>query len=134
MASLHPRTVLYVALAGAALLLTGVLAVRLTGVVPGGPADLGGQPGRALMGDLGCMSCHSVAGQGGNLGPTLGSELAARGEDALFAYLTDPENVNVYPGNGHAAFTRIDGDDARRIARYLASLSVTGAYKGPAPP
>lgn len=75
-----------------------------------------------------------MQGQGGNMAPELGAEVAARGETALFAYLTDPNNVNVYPGNGHAAFTAMDEGQAREIARFLSGLTVSSRYQGPAPP
>lgn len=129
MPRMRPNTAVYIVLAGAAFVLVGVLAIRTGGLGPQGGADA--PSGRALMGDLGCLSCHSIAGQGGNLAPPLGSELAARGEAAIVDYLTSGRNVNVYPGNGHAAFTELDGEQARRIARYLASLAVSGAYRGP---
>jgi len=75
-----------------------------------------------------------MQGQGGNMGPELGSELAARGEETLFAYLRDPKNINVYPGNGHDAFTALSEAQAREIARYLSGLTVSSHYQGPAPP
>lgn len=128
-------TYVYGALAGAALVLVSVLAIRVGGLAPGGPgARADRSPGRALVGDLGCMSCHSIAGQGGTLAPPLGSELARKGEAWIREYLTSGRNIDVYPGHGHEAFERLDEARARRIARYLASLSVSGAYQGPGPP
>lgn len=135
-------TYVYIALTGAALVLVAVLGVRLAGMTPSGafgpvaPTDPGVLPGRALVGRQGCLSCHAVDGQGGTLGPPLGSELAARGEDWIVDYLTSGRHVDVYPGNGHAAFRGLTPDQAGAIAHYLAGVSISGRYQGPpgAPP
>jgi len=135
MARVRPVTYLYVGLSGAALVLVGVLAVRLAGTVPRVPGAQAALPGRALMGDAGCLSCHAVGGQGGGLGPPLGSELAAKGEAWIADYLTSDKHLDVYPGHGHAAFAALTADQAGRIAEYLASLTVSATYQGPpAPP
>jgi mono/diheme cytochrome c family protein len=136
-AKLTRMTWVYIVLAGAAAVLVGVLAVRLKDLSPPGGNYLMGAsdtttlPGRALMGSQGCLSCHNVDGQGGNLGPPLGSEVAAKGEAWLQHYLTSGQNVDVYPGNGHSAFRDLTPEQARQIAHYLAGVSISGRYQGP---
>jgi mono/diheme cytochrome c family protein len=135
MPRVRPVTLVYVVLSGAALVLVGTLAVRLAGMAPRVPGAGAAMPGRAFMGDAGCLSCHAVGGQGGGLGPPLGSELAARGEAWIADYLTSGQHIDVYPGHGHRAFATLTPDQARGIAAYLASLTVSSAYQGePAPP
>jgi mono/diheme cytochrome c family protein len=134
---LNRATYVYIVLAAAAFVLVGVLAVRLAQYAPTdafgpiGPTDPTVLPGRALMGKQGCLSCHNVDGQGGNLGPPLGSEVAAKGEAWLQHYLTSGQNVDVYPGNGHSAFRDLTPEQARQIAHYLAGVSISGRYQGP---
>jgi len=89
------------------------------------------EPGRAAMGQLGCLSCHALAGQGGNLGPELGSELAARGMPWIHDYLTSGDHIDVYPGNGHQAFTLLNEEQGRLLAEYLSELSISAQYQGP---
>jgi mono/diheme cytochrome c family protein len=135
MARVSPVTAVYVVLVAAALGLVGVLAVRLAGTAP--PATLAPalRPGRTLMGDEGCFSCHSLEGQGGTMGPPLGAELAQKGESWIQDYLTSGRNIDVYPGHGHTAFKDLKPEQTRQIARYLASLTVSSVYQGPpAPP
>jgi mono/diheme cytochrome c family protein len=137
MPGLTRTTWVYIVLAGAAIALVGVLAVRMAGTGPPGGdylmagADATALPGRALMGGEGCLSCHNVDGQGGFTGPPLGSEVAAKGEAWLQHYMTSGEHIDVYPGNGHAAFNDLTPEQARQIAHYLAGVSVSGRFQGP---
>lgn len=130
-------TWVYIVLAGAAVALVGVLAVRMAGLRPPGGTYLMGAsdatalPGRALMGAQGCLSCHNVDGQGGNTGPPLGSEVAAKGEAWLQHYIASGEHIDVYPGNGHIAFKDLTPEQARQIAHYLAGVTVSGRFQGP---
>ena len=89
-----------------------------------------GHPGRDLLGGLGCMSCHQVLGQGGNLGPELGPGLAAKGAPWIRDYLTSGKHIDVYPGNGHDAFLQIDPSGAAELADYLAGISISTQYPG----
>jgi cytochrome c553 len=136
-AGLTRMTWVYIVLAGAAVALVGVLAVRMAGQAPAGSSYLMGKsdtsvlPGRALMGAQGCLSCHNVDGQGGNMGPPLGSEVAAKGESWIQDYITSGRNIDVYPGNGHVAFKDLNGSQAREIAHYLAGVTVSGQFQGP---
>jgi len=130
-------TWVYIVLAGAVVALVGVLAVRMAGRAPAGSTYLMGTsdtsvlPGRALMGAQGCLSCHNVDGQGGDIGPPLGSELAAKGESWIQDYMTSGRNIDVYPGNGHVAFKGLAPEQARQIAHYLAGVAVSGRFQGP---
>lgn len=130
MPRLSRATWIYAALSGAAVVLVGVLAVRLGGMAPRPPSAGPALPGRALMGDSGCLSCHSIGGQGGGLGPPLGSELAAKGEAWIDAYLTSGRHIDVYPGHGHRVFNTLTAAQARQIAAYLATLTVSATYQG----
>lgn len=97
------------------------------------PANSTAHPGRAVLGNEGCLSCHAVQGHGGNLAPELGSELSARGEGWIFDYLTSGTHLDVYPGHGHAMFARLSAVHARELAQYLSTLTVSSRYQGPAP-
>ena len=96
------------------------------------PAQDGAHPGRQVMGNKGCLSCHAVQGQGGNMAPELGTELSAKGEDWILDYLTSGKHLDVYPGNGHAMFSGLSEDQARKLAGYLSTLTVSSRYQGPA--
>ncbi|MBI5136744.1 MAG: cytochrome c [Nitrospirae bacterium] len=121
----------YIALASVALALVAYLAVRVTGPMIEMTRDGATEPGRAALGQLGCVGCHAVAGQGGNLGPELGAELAAKGEPWIFAYITSGEHIDVYPGNGHEAFAKLNAEQARLLAAFLSQLSIPARYQGP---
>lgn len=137
MPRLNRATYAYIVLAGAAFALVGLVAVRLAHYAPSdafgpiGPTDRTVLPGRALMGSQGCLSCHNVDGQGGNLGPPLGSETAAKGESWIQNYLTSGGHIDVYPGNGHSAFRDLKPEQARQIAHYLAGVAISARYQGP---
>jgi mono/diheme cytochrome c family protein len=126
-------TYVYLALLGAILLVIALIAVRLFdgSRMPSATSHPGGQPGRVLMGQFGCLSCHALQGQGGNMAPELGAELAARGAPWIHRYLTSGENLDVYPGNGHAMFSDITAGQAEQLTDYLSSLSVSSVYQGP---
>lgn len=93
--------------------------------------DADARAGRVLLGSRDCLSCHAVQGQGGDMAPELGSELAARGESWILGYLTSGRNLDVYPGNGHRMFADLSPQQAQQLARYLASLTVSAQYQGP---
>ncbi|MFQ5509854.1 MAG: c-type cytochrome [Leptospirillia bacterium] len=101
---------------------------------PGEAGDTapGIDPGRRLLGDRDCLSCHALQGQGGNLAPEFGAELSAKGEAWISDYLTGGRHIDVYPGNGHANFVGISEVEAGQLARYLAGLTVSASYQGPA--
>ncbi len=118
------------ALGAVVLIAVAVLSVKLLGPVLEARQDAATEPGRAALGDLGCLSCHALAGQGGSLAPPLGGELGQKGERWIHDYLTSGKHVDVYPGNGHEAFTRLNPEQARLLAAYLAGLSITTHYTG----
>lgn len=137
MPGLNRMTWVYIVLAGAAVALVGVLALRMAGQAPAGSSYLMGTadtsvlPGRALMGAEGCLSCHNVDGQGGDIAPPLGSEVATKGEAWIQDYMTSGRNIDVYPGNGHVAFKGLSPEQSRQIAHYLAGVAVSGRFQGP---
>ncbi len=95
------------------------------------PANSTAHPGRAVLGNEGCLSCHAVQGHGGNLAPELGSELSDKGEGWIFGYITSGNHLDVYPGNGHAMFAKLSEAHARALAGYLSTLTVSSRYQGP---
>lgn len=117
--------------------LSAIIAVLVTAACTQAPGDVSknttAHPGRAVLGNEGCLSCHAVQGQGGNLAPELGAELAGRGEAWILDYLTSGRHLDVYPGNGHAMFAGLSEERARDLAGYLATLTVSSRYQGPAP-
>ena len=124
-------TAVYILLAAVVMVTVVILAGRVMGPALKMAQDGASDPGRAALGQLGCISCHSVAGQGGNLAPELGSELAERGQPWMYEYITSGEHLDVYPAHGHQAFTQLNDEQATLLAAYLAALTVTSRYKGP---
>ena len=67
--------------------------------------------GRALFGELRCVSCHAVNGRGGTMGPELTRIGDKVRRDWLFSYLKDPHRVQ--PDTADAAVP----PDRRSVAR-----------------
>jgi mono/diheme cytochrome c family protein len=124
-------TAVYILLAAVVMVTVAILAGRVMGPALKMAQNGASDPGRAALGQLGCLSCHALAGQGGNLGPALGSELAKRGQPWIYDYVTSGAHIDVYPGNGHEAFAQLNDEQATLLSAYLAALSVTSRYKGP---
>jgi cytochrome c2 len=61
--------------------------VKPTGYQPE-PASRSSERGRAIFESLNCSRCHSVAGNGGSIGPPLDGVGARRDRDFLLAHLT----------------------------------------------
>jgi len=120
----------YGLLFGVIMITLAVVALRMINQAPAS-GDAVVPDGRTLFAGLGCASCHQVVGQGGNIGPPLGLETAAHGLDWLHDYLTSGQHLDVYPGMGHGDFERLTTPQARELAGYLASLSVSAEYRGP---
>ncbi len=120
----------YLVLGSSVLGAVGVLSVKLLGPTLKMAQNALTEPGRASLGQLGCLSCHALAGQGGSLAPPLGSELAAKGEPWIHDYLTSGKHIDVYPRNGHLAFTKLNSEQAQLLAAYLSGLSITSRYTG----
>ncbi len=116
------------------LLMAGAITMWMQGDAGNSPSIAGASNGRNLLGEQGCLACHAIAGQGGNLAPPLGAELADRGQPWLLEYLTSGTNINVYPGNGHQAFARLSHAQAVRMSELLAALSIPSHYQRRASP
>ena len=86
--------------------------------------------GRALFGELRCVSCHAVNGRGGTMGP----ELTVVGDkvrrDWLFGFLKDP-----YRDQPETAMLeyRLTDDQVRDLASFLLQNYTSGGA-GPEPP
>lgn len=96
-----------------------------TGYVPPAPTP-SSKEGRALYQSMNCASCHSIVGQGGNLGPPLDGVAGRRSEEYLTAHLTDPaEHAKRFPHlhmgilmpHSHATT-----DEVKALVSYLMTL------------
>jgi cytochrome c2 len=72
--------------------------------------------GRALFGELRCVSCHAVNGRGGTMGPELTRIGDKVQRDWLFSYLKDPQRVQ--PDTPMLQY-RLDDDQLRDLTAYL---------------
>jgi cytochrome c2 len=52
------------------------------------------EPGAAVMKHWGCLGCHSVAGQGGELAPSLDDVIKRRGEKWVREKISNPRGMN----------------------------------------
>ena len=83
------------------------------------------EKGKAVYQRLGCMSCHIVDGEGGNLGPELTGIGAHRAPDYLRQAIVDPaatlpRGVMAFPGHGFNEFLPVrvvtrDGKEVRGV-------------------
>jgi cytochrome c oxidase cbb3-type subunit 3 len=78
--------------------------------------------GRAVYSKLGCSACHTIAGEGGDLGPELSSIGAMRAPDYLRKAILDPgagypKGVMLVPGRGFNEFlpVRVVTRDGREV-------------------
>ncbi|MGP0075062.1 MAG: c-type cytochrome [Bryobacteraceae bacterium] len=83
------------------------LVVYVRSLAQAGAATVAGNPekGRAVYAKLGCSSCHTIAGQGGNFGPELTNIAGFRAPDYLRQAVVDPaaalpKGVMLVPGRG----------------------------------
>lgn len=72
--------------------------------------------GRALFGELRCVSCHSVNGRGGTMGPELTRIGDKVRRDWLFSYLKDPHRVQ--PDTPMLQY-RLTDDQLRDLTAFL---------------
>ena len=72
--------------------------------------------GRALFGELRCVSCHAVNGRGGTLGPELTRVGDKVRRDWLFSYLKDPHRVQ--PDTPMLRY-RLTDDQLRDLTAFL---------------
>lgn len=77
---------------GAAILWTAALALAAAIVVPAtAKAEANG---KTLVERKGCLTCHSLMGQGGTAGPPLQATPAWSPPDRMRQYIKDPRSVN----------------------------------------
>ena len=88
--------------------------------------------GRALFGELRCVSCHAVNGRGGTMGPELTRIGDKVRRDWLFSFLKDPHRVQ--PETAMLQY-RLTDDQLRDVTAFLLEeyrSSETGAEPPPA--
>ena len=84
-------------------------------------------PGAALYENLHCASCHSIQGQGANVGPALDGISTRRSPDYLAAQITNPRDHN--PATIMPAFS-LSPEQTKQLVEYLDSLpSTESAHK-----
>lgn len=77
---------------GAAILSTAALALAAAALTPASArAEVSG---KTLIQRKGCLSCHSLMGEGGTAGPPLQATPAWSPPDRMRQYLKDPHSVN----------------------------------------
>jgi cytochrome c2 len=86
--------------------------------------------GRALFGELRCVTCHAVNGRGGTLGPELTRIGDKVRRDWLFSYLKDPHRVQ--PDTPMLQY-RLTDDQLRDLSAFLLEEYRSGGT-GPEPP
>ena len=79
-----------------------------------------------------CSGCHSIGGQGGNMGPPLDNVGATNSIAWLEAQVSNPKSHN--PATSMPPFTTISKTDLTALANYLSSLKTGGAAAAPAAP
>ena len=87
--------------------------------------------GRALFGELRCVSCHAVNGRGGTMGPELSRIGDKVGRKWLFSYLRDPQREQ--PDTAMLQY-RLADDQVRDLAAFLLEeYKTAGGEAEPAP-
>jgi len=87
--------------------------------------------GRALFGELRCVSCHAVNGRGGTMGPELTHIGDKVRRDWLFAYLKDPHAVQA---DTPMPQYRVTDDQWRDVTAFLFSEYSSGNVDSESPP
>ncbi len=79
------------------------------------------QEGKHLVDSLGCRACHTIAGSGGKVGPSLAGE-SSRGHDVqwIVAQIKNPKAHD--PTTVMPAFSGLTAQHYRDVARYILSL------------
>lgn len=77
--------------------------------------------GRELVDAQGCRSCHTIAGQGANIGPSLDGVAGRRTAAYIHSYIEDPKNLN--PNAMMPAFLPpLSHEQVEDITQYLLTL------------
>ncbi len=83
------------------------------------------QAGLKVYNANGCSGCHSIGGQGGNMGPALDNVGATKSIAWLEAQVSNPKSHN--PATSMPPFNSISSTDLTALANYLSSLKAGGA-------
>ena len=91
------------------------------------PATESSRAGQKLYLDMGCASCHSIGGAGGQFGPKLDGIGARRGRRFIIGHVTNPQlHTEQFPGehSGEPAMpaTSATPEQIEQIADYLMTL------------
>ncbi len=87
------------------------------------------QQGRKLFHSQSCLGCHTVNGQGGDIGPNLSKEgTKGRSQDWLKQQLRDPKSHN--PQTAMPPFTQLSDQQIKELVVYLQSLGVGSSSNG----
>jgi ubiquinol-cytochrome c reductase cytochrome b subunit len=76
--------------------------------------------GRKLYLSLGCVSCHSINGVGGKVGPPLDNVGSTRDRAWLFAHFKDPQKMT--PGSIMPKFDQLSQQQLDELTDYMLSL------------
>ena len=90
--------------------------------------------GADLFRSEGCIQCHSIGGEGGNIGPDLsGESVKAKGREWLREQISNPQSHN--PDTIMPAHDSLSGEKLNALVDYLLSLnSASGSMKQAAGP
>jgi len=93
----------------------------------------GAERGRQLFEQVGCMGCHMVNGQGGQIGPNLSNEgNAGHSRPWLQTQIRSPKSHN--PTTAMPAFDNLSDRQVTDLVNYLESLKTGRAQGGPSGP
>jgi mono/diheme cytochrome c family protein len=86
------------------------------------PANPGASSGRKLFETIGCVGCHTVNGQGGNVGPNLSDEAnKGRTRQWLTTQIENPRTND--PQSIMPAYNNLSAEQISDLVDYLLSLS-----------
>jgi ubiquinol-cytochrome c reductase cytochrome b subunit len=88
--------------------------------------------GAQLLHSMGCIGCHRVNGQGGNIGPGLSSEsLKGKSRPWLMTQIRDPKKHN--PNTIMPAFASATDEEVNEIVDFLQSSALSKSFSTPSP-
>ncbi len=115
------------AMAGAGIAVVSYVALTLLAVFfPAAGAPIAGEgavtvtEGRQVYQELGCASCHSINGVGGQVGPPLDHVGSARDRDWLIGHFKDPQKYS--PGSVMPKYDYLSEDKLIHLTDYMQSL------------
>ena len=109
------------------LFFTGSLALVLHDATAFDVKGIEHHPGEALVEKIGCLNCHSLDGQGGQVAPDLNHVHERLHENWLFMFLKEPYDIRplgYIPYSGiRMPNLRLSDEEAKAIANYLSTLN-----------